>query len=68
MTPYEDASFTSPITGAENVEMEIDEVLYVEVATEGVDERQLSTIITACWATPVNVPDYPVRWDLIQNE
>lgn len=68
MTPYHDAGFHSPSTSKMNVEMETDERLYVEVRAEGVDERQLSTVLDSCWATPVNNASWPVRQDLISAE
>ena len=51
-----------------NLEMETDERLYVDVRAEGVDERQLSTVLDSCWATPVNNASWPVRQDLISAE
>ncbi|XP_035525457.1 alpha-tectorin-like [Morone saxatilis] len=68
MIPYEDAGFRFPLTGNRNVEMEIDKRLYIEVQTEGVDERQISTILDSCWATPFNDASYPVRWHLITTD
>ncbi|XP_060884474.1 alpha-tectorin-like [Labrus mixtus] len=66
--PYQDADFHSPLTGDNNTEIEINQRMYVEVRTEGLDERQISTILDSCWATPVNIANYPVRWDLISAE
>uniref|UniRef100_A0A3Q2DF64 ZP domain-containing protein n=1 Tax=Cyprinodon variegatus TaxID=28743 RepID=A0A3Q2DF64_CYPVA len=51
-----------------NIEMEVDEMFYVEVRTEGVDQRQFSTVLDSCWATPVNQANYPVRWNLIISQ
>lgn len=68
MIPYQDPGFRFPLTSNNNIEMEIDQRMYVEVRTEGVDQRQIATILDSCWATPVNVPNYPVRWDLISQE
>ncbi|XP_035853743.1 alpha-tectorin-like [Sander lucioperca] len=68
MIPYQDAGFRFPLTSNRNIEMEIDQRLYVEVRTEGVDQRQISTVVDSCWATPVNLASYPVRWDLINAE
>ncbi|XP_029384242.1 uncharacterized protein LOC115060456 [Echeneis naucrates] len=68
MIPYQDAGFHFPLTSNTNIEIEIDEKLYVEVRTEGVDGRQIATILQSCWATPVNNANYPVRWDLISSE
>ncbi|XP_028285774.1 alpha-tectorin-like [Parambassis ranga] len=68
MIPFEDRGFRFPLTSERNIEMEVDQRLYVEVQTGGVDQRQISTILDSCWATPVNMAGYPVRWDLIINE
>uniref|UniRef100_A0A8D3B7F2 Alpha-tectorin-like n=1 Tax=Scophthalmus maximus TaxID=52904 RepID=A0A8D3B7F2_SCOMX len=68
MIPYQDANFHYPLTSTTDIEMEVDQKMYVEVRTEGVDPRQISTILDTCWATPVNSADYPVRWDLISEE
>uniref|UniRef100_UPI0037E75E0D alpha-tectorin-like isoform X3 n=1 Tax=Semicossyphus pulcher TaxID=241346 RepID=UPI0037E75E0D len=66
--PYRDAGYHSPLTGHNITEMEIDQKIYVEVRTEGVDKRQISTVLDSCWATPVNIANFPVRWDLIIAE
>uniref|UniRef100_A0A3B3VDX7 ZP domain-containing protein n=1 Tax=Poecilia latipinna TaxID=48699 RepID=A0A3B3VDX7_9TELE len=50
-----------------NIELEVDEMFYMEVRTEGVDQRQFATVLDSCWATPVNQANYPVRWDLITS-
>ncbi|KAK2820377.1 hypothetical protein Q5P01_023336 [Channa striata] len=68
MIPYEDSAFRIPLTRNRNLEMELDQRLYIEIQTEGVDERQISTILDSCWATPFNDASYPVRWDLITAE
>ncbi|KAI2658249.1 Alpha-tectorin [Labeo rohita] len=66
MIPYEDDEFTQPYTG--RVDAELDQKMNVEVRVEGVDSRQFALVIDACWATPVNDPDYSLRWDLIVTE
>lgn len=68
MIPYEDAGFHTPLTSNSNIAMEIDQRFYMEVRVEGVDERQISTIVDSCWATPVNAANYPLRWNLINAE
>ncbi|KAM6896995.1 alpha-tectorin-like [Xenentodon cancila] len=68
MIPYEDPSFHFPLTEDGNLEMEIDQRLYIQVQTDGVDERQIATILDTCWATPFNDASDPVRWDLITTE
>uniref|UniRef100_A0A3P9IAE2 ZP domain-containing protein n=1 Tax=Oryzias latipes TaxID=8090 RepID=A0A3P9IAE2_ORYLA len=56
MTSYMDPDFHFPFTS--ETDIEVDEKLYVEVQTEGVDQHQLATILDSCWATPVNTEDY----------
>ncbi|XP_026131802.1 uncharacterized protein LOC113111380 isoform X1 [Carassius auratus] len=66
MIPYEDDEFTRPFTG--RVDAELDQKMNVEVRVEGVDSRQFALVMDTCWATPVNDPDYSLRWDLIVRE
>ncbi len=66
MIPYEDDEFTRPFTG--RVDAELDQKINVEVRVEGVDSRQFASVLDTCWATPVNDPDYSLRWDLIVTE
>ncbi|XP_056098277.1 uncharacterized protein LOC130077157 [Rhinichthys klamathensis goyatoka] len=66
MIPYEDDEFTRPFTG--RVDAELDQEMHVEVRVEGVDSRQFALVMDTCWATPVNDPDYSLRWDLILSE
>uniref|UniRef100_A0A8C1KHD6 ZP domain-containing protein n=1 Tax=Cyprinus carpio TaxID=7962 RepID=A0A8C1KHD6_CYPCA len=66
MIPYEDDEFTRPFTG--RVDAELDQKMNVEVRVEGVDSRQFALVMDTCWATPVNDPDYSLRWDLIITE
>ncbi|XP_037836867.1 alpha-tectorin [Kryptolebias marmoratus] len=68
MIPFDDADYQIPLAREGNLEMEIDQMLYIEVQTEGVDEQQISTILYSCWATPFSDASYPVRWDLIKSE
>ncbi|XP_014874242.1 pancreatic secretory granule membrane major glycoprotein GP2-like [Poecilia latipinna] len=68
MIPYEDEAFRFPFSTNRNIELEVDEMFYVEVRTEGVDQRQFATVLDSCWATPVNQANYPVRWDLIASQ
>ncbi|KAF4098038.1 hypothetical protein G5714_022046 [Onychostoma macrolepis] len=66
MIPYEDDEFTRPFTG--RVDAELNQKMNVEVRVEGVDSRQFASVMEMCWATPVNDPDYSLRWDLIVRE
>ncbi|XP_023196683.1 alpha-tectorin-like isoform X10 [Xiphophorus maculatus] len=68
MIPYEDEGFHFPLSTNGNIELEVDQMFYMEVRTEGVDQRQFATVLDSCWATPVNQANYPVRWDLIASQ
>ncbi|XP_051530573.1 uncharacterized protein LOC127427172 isoform X2 [Myxocyprinus asiaticus] len=66
MVPYQDPEFSQPFTGSVNVE--VNQLIFVEVLVDGIDGQQFAMLIDACWATPVNDPHYHVRWDLIVGE
>lgn len=66
MILYHDAEFTSPYEG--DVEVQVNQQMYVAVEVEGVDRSQIATVLDYCWATPVNDIDYQVRWNLITRE
>ncbi|RXN37494.1 pancreatic secretory granule membrane major glyco GP2-like protein [Labeo rohita] len=66
MVPYQDAEFSQPFAG--NVNVEVNEQMFVEIRVEGVDSRQFATVVDTCWATPENDPHHSVRWDLISGE
>uniref|UniRef100_A0A3B4DKV2 ZP domain-containing protein n=1 Tax=Pygocentrus nattereri TaxID=42514 RepID=A0A3B4DKV2_PYGNA len=66
MIPFQDAAFSHPYNGSEDIV--VDQRIYVEVIVKGVDSRQISTVIDACWVTPVNDQNFAVRWDLIINK
>ena len=68
MIPFWDAGYHIPYTGDSNMEVEIDQRMYIEVRSEGVDKQQIATVLDSCWATPVNNANYPVRWDLLVRE
>ncbi len=66
MILYHDAQFTSPFEG--DVEVQVNQQMYVAVKVEGVDKRQIATVLENCWATPVNDIDHEIRWNLIIRE
>ncbi|XP_077065734.1 uncharacterized protein LOC143718602 isoform X2 [Siphateles boraxobius] len=66
MIPYHDAEFTSPYDG--EVQMQVNQQIYVAVEVEGVDRNQIATVLDNCWATPVNDAEYHVRWNLVIGE
>ena len=65
MVPFEDNNFTIPLTKQRNIKMEMGPRSYVEVQTEGLDERHVAAILDSCWAAPFDNASYPVRWNLI---
>ncbi|XP_072568880.1 alpha-tectorin-like [Paramormyrops kingsleyae] len=67
MSPYLNSDFNSPVT-ASTLDLPLNERLYVAVEVIGMDERQISTVIDSCWATPINDPSSGIRWDLIIHE
>ncbi|XP_026072663.1 alpha-tectorin-like [Carassius auratus] len=66
MVPYHDAQFTSPYEG--EVEIQVNQQIYVAVEVLGVDRSQIATVLDSCWATPVNDIDHDIRWSLIIRE
>lgn len=66
MIPYHDTQFTSPYAG--DVQLQVNQQMYVSVEVEGVDRAQIATVLDNCWATPVNESDYHIRWNLIIRE
>ncbi|XP_049329888.1 alpha-tectorin-like isoform X9 [Astyanax mexicanus] len=65
IVPYQDAALSQPYNGS--VKIVVDERIYVGVFVQGVDSRQIATVIDSCWATPENDQNHAVRWDLITN-
>lgn len=65
LTPYQDAGFQFPLSSKRNIDIELDEMLFMEVRTDDVDERQMSTVLDTCWATPLNNASCPLRHELI---
>ncbi|KAM9434734.1 alpha-tectorin [Clarias gariepinus] len=66
MIPFEDAGFSHPYSGKAHVE--VGQKIYIGVFVQGVDSRQIATVIDSCWATPTNERNYTVRWDLITRK
>ncbi|XP_072530492.1 alpha-tectorin-like [Salminus brasiliensis] len=63
--PYQDAGLSHPYNGS--VSIVVDQRIYVGVFVQGVDSRQIATVIDSCWATPENDQHHAVHWDLIVN-
>lgn len=64
MIPYVDKEFKLAFINS-TLDVTLNQKVYVEVRTEGVDQKQISTVLDSCWATPDDIPTNPVRWDLI---
>nr|XP_015224275.1 PREDICTED: alpha-tectorin-like [Lepisosteus oculatus] len=67
LVPYQDSQFSHPFTGSQ-VDLELNQRVYIGVFVSGVDDRQFSSVLESCWATPVNDPFYSIRWNLITHE
>uniref|UniRef100_A0A3P8PG75 Uncharacterized protein n=1 Tax=Astatotilapia calliptera TaxID=8154 RepID=A0A3P8PG75_ASTCA len=67
MIPFQDPGFRFPFSSDTNIQMEIDQRLYVAVRTEGVDQSQISTILDSCWATPTDLSSVFLQFFLIMN-
>ncbi|XP_049329392.1 pancreatic secretory granule membrane major glycoprotein GP2-like [Astyanax mexicanus] len=65
IVPYQDAALSQPYNGS--VKIVVDERIYVGVFVQGVDSRQIATVIDSCWATPERDQHHAVRWHLITN-
>ncbi|KAL6474885.1 hypothetical protein MHYP_G00159250 [Metynnis hypsauchen] len=66
MLPFPNASFIEPYSG--NVTLDVNQEIFVAVAVDGVDERQIAVVLDSCWATPVNDMNNTHRWPLIVDE
>ncbi|KAA0725348.1 Pancreatic secretory granule membrane major glycoprotein GP2 [Triplophysa tibetana] len=66
IVPYQDPQFSQPFNGSVNID--VNQLVFVEVNVDGIDGQQFALLIDTCWATPVNDPLYHVRWDLIIGE
>uniref|UniRef100_A0AAV2LBT4 ZP domain-containing protein n=1 Tax=Knipowitschia caucasica TaxID=637954 RepID=A0AAV2LBT4_KNICA len=65
--PYQDADFQNPLGTTADVEMSLDEQLFIEVRAEGIDEHQLSIVMDRCWATPSQDAHDVLYHDLISQ-
>lgn len=66
MIPFEDAGFSHSYNGSADIK--VGQEIYIGVFVQGVDSRQIATVIDSCWATPVNQENYTVRWDMITGK
>ncbi|KAL7857417.1 hypothetical protein SRHO_G00163160 [Serrasalmus rhombeus] len=66
MLPFPNASFIEPYSG--NVTLDVNQEIFVAVAVDGVDKRQIAIVLDSCWATPDNDMNNTHRWPLIVHE
>uniref|UniRef100_A0A4W4GKS9 ZP domain-containing protein n=1 Tax=Electrophorus electricus TaxID=8005 RepID=A0A4W4GKS9_ELEEL len=66
MIPYQDPGFSHPYNGSADIE--VNQRIYVAVIVQGVDSRQIATVIDSCWATPENERNFADPWHLIINK
>lgn len=65
MKAYTDAARTRPVDS--NTEVRLDEKIWVELKTEGLDGDLISVVTESCWATNQESETGSLRYDLIEN-
>ncbi|XP_015257712.1 PREDICTED: alpha-tectorin-like [Cyprinodon variegatus] len=65
MKAYTDAARTRPVDS--NTEVRLDEKIWVELKTEGLDGDLISVVTESCWATNQESETGSLRYDLIKN-
>lgn len=65
MKAYTDASFMN-IVGPDT-ELVLDQKVWVELMTVGLDDNMVSIVTDSCWATNQPSPDGSLRYNLIIN-
>ncbi|KAK7895572.1 hypothetical protein WMY93_020897, partial [Mugilogobius chulae] len=65
MTAYENEDRSTKID--ENTEILLDQTVWVELKTDGLDENLVSIVTTGCWATSENNKDATLKYDLIST-
>ncbi|KAL7870024.1 hypothetical protein AOLI_G00140120 [Acnodon oligacanthus] len=63
MVLYPNDSFIAPYSG--NVTIDTNQRIFVAVEVDGIDERQVSTVLDRCWATAHDDINDAIFWDLI---
>nr|XP_054590338.1 uncharacterized protein LOC107396477 [Nothobranchius furzeri] len=65
MKAYTDASRTQAVDPS--TEVQLNQKIWVELATDGLDANVVSLVTESCWATNEASPDGGLRYDLILN-
>ncbi|XP_056284634.1 alpha-tectorin-like [Pseudoliparis swirei] len=63
MTAYTDPDRMNAIQSSNNIEM--NQKIWVELKTDGLDERMVHVVTDSCWATDQPSPNGSLRYDLI---
>ncbi|TNN48969.1 Trace amine-associated receptor 6 [Liparis tanakae] len=63
MTAYTDPDRMNPIQSSNNIQM--NQKIWVELKTDGLDERIVHVVTDSCWATDQPSPSGSLRYDLI---
>ncbi|XP_054642266.1 alpha-tectorin-like [Dunckerocampus dactyliophorus] len=65
MTAYMDSAHKHPVRP--NMAIQLNQSIYVEMITEGLDGNLVSLLTNSCWATSGPSPDEGLRYDLISD-
>uniref|UniRef100_A0AAV2JZY0 ZP domain-containing protein n=1 Tax=Knipowitschia caucasica TaxID=637954 RepID=A0AAV2JZY0_KNICA len=50
-----------------DMEIEVDQRLYLELAADGLDEKLLSLVLDSCWATPEPSPKSSLKYGIVEE-
>ncbi|XP_072770485.1 uncharacterized protein [Nerophis lumbriciformis] len=65
MTAYKDDRHTQPVTL--DTEIQLNQRVWVELMTEGLDDNLVYLVTNSCWATNSSLPNEGLRYDLISD-
>lgn len=65
MNAYTDPGLTQLV--GSGTEVVLNQKIWMELKTEGLDENLVSMVIDSCWATNQPLPNGNVRYDLIRK-
>uniref|UniRef100_A0AAV2JZX2 ZP domain-containing protein n=1 Tax=Knipowitschia caucasica TaxID=637954 RepID=A0AAV2JZX2_KNICA len=63
MTVFMDEDHKKLLTS--DMEIEVDQRLYLELAADGLDEKLLSLVLDSCWATPEPSPKSSLKYGIV---
>ena len=65
MKAYTDASRTQAVSSS--TEILLDQTVWVELKTAGLDDKLVAVVTDSCWATNDKSPTADLKYDLIKN-